>query len=208
MNSALSRASNVLLACAILGLTLAFNACVSPEPQALPREAKGLDSNRPSTDLLRPGDLLVITFSGVSSPLPAHQDRVRDDGKITLPDIGDIQAAGKMRAQLQQDIHDAYVPKLYKQLTVNVNPDVRYFFVGGEVKREGNYPYMGNQLTVLKAINAAGGFDVFAQKKKVQLTRSDGTKPIIIDCVKAQKNTKLDLLIYPDDRIFVPRRNF
>ena len=50
-----------------------------------------------SSDLLHPGDALVINFSGVTEPPAGQQDRIREDGKITLPYIGDVQAAGKTR---------------------------------------------------------------------------------------------------------------
>lgn len=157
-----------------------------------------------SSDLLRPGDVVIVGFSGVSDPPPRVDDRIREDGKMVLPFIGPIEAAGLTRSELQRRIHDAYVGKYYTQLTVSVNPDVRYIYVDGEVQRPGNIPYQG-QMSVSKAIAAAGGFTDFGNRRKVQLIRQ-GDKPINVNWHKAQRDPRLDLAVYPEDRIHVPRR--
>lgn len=169
--------------------------------KATPTEVVG------STDLLRPNDAVIINFSGVLEPPPRVEDRINEDGFITLPLVGQVKAASLTRTVLQQAIHKLYVPKYYLRLNVSVNPDVRYFYVGGQVNRPLNYPYVGG-MTVLKAIAAAGDFTDFAKKSRVQVTRAAGGKPIIVNCEKAQRNRELDLPVYPDDRIFVPRRYF
>ena len=211
MNSFLRAAAVCLRFSGLLVLTLILPGCNTPSSTSSNRTSPGeepLPTESPgSTDLLRPGDIVIVNFSGVAEPPPRIEDRIREDGCITLPLVGSVKTAGHTRAQLQIIIHDLYVEKYYKRLTVSVNPDVRYFYVRGEVKRPLNYPYVGG-LTVLKAIAAAGDFTDFAKKTKVELTRAAGAKPIIINCIKAQKDSKLDLAIFPDDRIFVPRRLF
>lgn len=162
------------------------------------------DAAAENPDLLRNGDAVSITFSGVERPPEKFDSRIRDDGKIILPLIKAIQAAGKTAAQLQDDVHDAYVPTYFNRLTVNVNTEGRYFFVEGEVKQPNRYPYAG-QLTVLKAVAAAGDFTDFAKRTKVQIMRVTG-KSDVVDCKKAKRNPKLDLPIYPGDIILVPRR--
>ena len=67
-------------------------------------------------------------------------------------------------------------------------------------------PYL-KEMTVLKAIATAGDFTDFAKKTKVQVTRADGRK-INVNCVKAQRDPKLDVPVFPDDTVFVPRRYF
>ena len=171
----------------------------SPGPGPSPGESNG------SADLLRPGDVLVINFTGVTDPPPGQQDRIREDGKITLPFIGDVQAAGKTRTELQQEITKFYVPRFYTRLDVTVNPDVRYVYVSGEVKIPSRHAYMG-EMTVLRMITTAGGFTDFANTKKVQLLRAKDSKPIEVNCEKARDNSALDLPVYPDDTIYVPRR--
>ena len=64
-----------------------------------------------SPDVLRPHDFVAIVFSGVSAAPPRHEERIKDDGSLTLPLNLRIQAAGKNVGQLQRDIYDLYVPK-------------------------------------------------------------------------------------------------
>jgi polysaccharide export outer membrane protein len=115
-----------------------------------------------------------------------------------------VQAAGKKVGELQDELQRLYVPAFFKTLTVTVKYEERYFFVGGQVRNARQYPYL-SQMTVLKAIQAAGDFTDFANRTKVQVTRTNG-KTETVNCKKAQKNPKLDLPIYPGDRINVPQR--
>lgn len=153
--------------------------------------------------VLRVGDLIVITFQNAPD-LSNFEERIKEDGSITLKHIGSMKAAGKTRGQLQQDIQTAYVPKYYPNLVATIKTEDRYFFVGGDVKLPNRYVYAGQQ-TVLGSIDTAGGFTEFGKKTKVLLTRANGKK-ITVNCEKAQKNAELDLPVYPGDRIFVPRR--
>ena len=97
-----------------------------------------------------------------------HQEPIKEDGTITMPDIGHVQAAGKTAGELQNEIYNLYVPKLYRHLTVTINPGERVYYVTGEVKAPGRQLYAG-QMTVTKAITTAGDFTDFANHKKVWL---------------------------------------
>jgi len=81
------------------------------------------------------------------------------------------------------------------------------FYVDGEVKSPGPKLYMGQPVTVLKAIASAGDFTDFAKRTKVTLTRLNGKKQTI-NCDKARKDPRLDAPVYPGDTIHVPRRIF
>jgi protein involved in polysaccharide export with SLBB domain len=210
MNSYLTMVRSMTSSLSIGLALLVFAGCGSPGParRSGPTGQDKIDTGADgSSDTLRPGDVVIINFSGVSDPPARLDDRISQDGKITLPFISEpVQAAGKSRLQLQQAIRALYVPRYYSQLTVTVNADTRYFYVFGEVRKVGSYPYVA-QITVTKAIASAGGFTDFAKRKKVQLKRGN-SKPIIIDCDKAQENPDFDLPVYPDDTIFIPRRYF
>jgi len=189
-----------------------LSGCAPLKPQTAPPLGQGMSPGQVDTpapngspDLLRKGDALVINFSGVTDPPEGVQDRIREDGKITLSYVGDVVAAGKTRAELQKEITDLYVPRLFTRLDVTVNPDVRYIYVSGEVKLESRHVFMGG-MTVMRAVATAGGFTDFANIKKVQLLRAGASDPIILNCEKARQDSELDLPVYPDDRIFVPRR--
>jgi polysaccharide export outer membrane protein len=203
------RLSLHLLCCGAVLALWAGCATNDPAPAHSATQTKGM-APAPADltpDLLRVGDLVNIFFSGVNNP-PAeqHTERIKDDGKITLPLIGPIQAAGITRAQLQENIWAAYVPNLYQRLTVTIGSEARSFYVEGMVKNPGRYQYAG-QMDVLKCISAAGDFNDFAKKSKVEVTRADGTK-VHVNCIDAQRHPDKNVAIYPDDRIYVPRRYF
>jgi len=152
----------------------------------------------------RPGDSVTVTFSGVGDAPPIHEERIRDDGAITLPLIGSVVALGKTPGELQKDILALYVPKFYQRLVVTVKPLDQVFYVGGEVRQPGRQVWIG-EIRVTQAIQAVGGFTDFANKKNVLLMRADGSQ-VEVNCLKAMKDPKLDPKVRPGDSITVKRR--
>ena len=160
------------------------------------------------------GETVIVSFSGFGNTesgvggqqqiMPPHQEPIKEDGTITLDLIGPIQAAGKTPGELQNEIHDLYVPKYYVRLTVTISSQDRVFYVGGEVVKPGVFQYLG-ETTVTKAIQSAGDFTDFANRGKVWLIRANGQR-IKVNCTKALENPSLDLPVYPGDQIQVPRR--
>jgi polysaccharide export outer membrane protein len=154
------------------------------------------------------GDTVAVTFSGLpdnDNPTP-HQEPIKEDGTITLPDIGKIQAAGKTAGELQNEIHDLYVPKYYTHLTVTVSTGDRVYYVRGEVKVPGRQLYVG-ETTVSRAITSAGDFTDFASHKDVLLIRSTGQR-IKVNMDKVMEGKAVDPPVYPGDQIEVERRFF
>lgn len=172
-----------------------------------PPPSSGATPNSPQAGALRPGDHVTIelTGTGESTTTPPQSYEISADGAIVLPFIGRIQAAGKTAAQLQNDIVEAYVPAWYKHVNVTVTTPLRFFYVGGQVIKGDRFAYT-SPITVTAAIQAAGGFDPYANKRKVRLTRSSNGKVIIIDCKKVLDHPELDPPVYPGDKIDVPRR--
>jgi protein involved in polysaccharide export with SLBB domain len=150
------------------------------------------------------GELVTVTFADTLSPLPPFEGRIREDGKITLMHNQEFQAAGKTVAELEKEIVKRYVPSYYVNLTATVKAQDRFFYVEGEVRMSGRLEYRGN-ITILGAISAANGFTEFANKKTVKIIRSDN-KVFVVNCLKAQQNPKLDVPIYPGDRIVVDKK--
>jgi protein involved in polysaccharide export with SLBB domain len=159
-----------------------------------------------SADYLRPGQKIVVEFSDIPSNPGSMSQTIREDGMIGLPLGVSIKAAGLTRGELIEQIEKAYVPKFYKRLSVNIKSDELYFSVGGEVKNPSQRPYLG-QTTVLQAIQSAGDYTDFANKKKIEVTRTSGKK-FTVNGLKAAQDRSLDLPIFPGDRIIVPRRLF
>lgn len=153
---------------------------------------------------LRPEDLVSVEFSGVTNPPEKFNGRIKEDGTISLPLIGQVVAAGKTTGDLEKEIHALYVPKLFVRLAVNVNSENRFYTVHGEVRNPSRQIYAG-EMRILKAIASAGGFTDFARKTRVKLIRTNG-QVIIVNCKQAEDQPDLDLPVYPGDKIIVPRR--
>ncbi len=159
-------------------------------------------------DKLRVQDTIRVAFSNVSSSstqLPPQEEQIKEDGTITLPLIGSVQAAGRTTGDLQNELQKAF-RRFYVSMNVTVTAPDRFYSVGGAVKMPKRDAYVGGT-TVIKAIQSAGDFTEYANRKKVRLTRANG-KTFIIDCNKALTDPSLDLPVYPGDYIHVPQRWF
>lgn len=156
---------------------------------------------------LRVGDTVTITFAGMPEELAPQEKPIKEDGSITLPEIGRVQAAGKTPGELEDIIHDLYVPKVYQHLNVTVKTTSdRVYFVRGEVKAPGRLIYAG-PITVTKAITSAGDFTDFANRHSVILTRVNGQR-FKLDADKILDGEAPDPPVYPSDQIEVKRRLF
>jgi len=205
------------LACG-LGLVLSLVGCgtAGPETAAFPDSptwtgplstgpTNGTSGSSPAAavERFRVGDTVTVTFSGVEPPPPPHEERIKEDGTITLPMIGSVLAAGKTAGELQKEIQERY-SRYYTRLTATVKSLERFYYVGGEVRSPGRFPWLG-ELTVTQAIQSAGDFTDFARKTRVLLVRADGST-VVVDCRKAIERPELDPKVMPGDRIHVPRR--
>jgi polysaccharide biosynthesis/export protein len=135
---------------------------------------------------------------------------VRSDGKISLPLVGEVQAAGQTPLKLEQEIAGKLKNYISEpEVTVMVQQiNSQKFNVLGQVVRPGSF-VIANSPTVLDAIAAAGGFRDFAKKKSIYVLREnpDGTQsrlPFnykeVIKGVNPVQNVKLQ----PRDTIVVP----
>ena len=153
------------------------------------------------------GDTITITFTGLPEQLDPQEKPIKEDGTITLSDIGRIKAAGKTIGELEDAIHDLYVPKYYTHLNVTVKTsNDRVYFVRGEIKAPGRMIYTG-PITVSKAITSAGDFTDFSNRGKVTLTRANGERfKLDLDRILAGEDP--DPPVFPGDQIEVGRRIF
>ena len=149
------------------------------------------------------GDTVIVTITGLLVEIPPHQEPIKEDGTITMPDIGKVKAAGKTAGELQDTIHDLYVPAIYRRATVTVNVGDRVYYVRGEVKAPGRQVYLG-EVTVTRAITSAGDFTDFADRKDVWLIRANGQR-YKVNCYKALEHPETDPPVYPGDQIEVKK---
>lgn len=106
---------------------------------------------------------------------------VRPDGKITLPLLNDIQAAGLTPMELAGVIRDELKKYLTNpQVTVSVSEiNSRRIYVNGEVNKSGAYQLLPH-MTVLQALSGSGGFTPFARIKSIYVLRTENGKPVRI----------------------------
>ena len=115
-------------------------------------------------------------------------------------------AAGLSTAELSQSIRETYVAKkIYTTVDVSVGVTERYVYVGGEVQHPGRIIWTPD-LSVAKAIQAAGGFTLYAKETAVSLIREKHA--YIVDVKLGQKNPEQDPKLVPGDSLQVPRSPF
>lgn len=159
-----------------------------------------------SQTTMHKGDRVTFSFADTPLTIQPIQDTVKEDGTVTLIYNEKFQADGKTMGALQQEIHDRYVPRYFKYLTVSIEPQERFYYVGGEVKNPSRQIYSG-RIFVLGAIDSVGGFTDFASKKNVKVIRANG-ESFTVNCVKALKDPDLNKEVFPGDKIEVKKRLF
>ena len=99
---------------------------------------------------------------------------VGGSGKVSLPLIGEVQAAGLTIGQFLEEIAQALRQGYINEPRVSAEVlNYRPFYILGEVKKPGEYPYTNN-LTVLNAVATAEGFSYRANTRVVYIKRADG----------------------------------
>lgn len=133
--------------------------------------------------------------------------QVRPDGKITLPLIGDVIAAGATSSELRDRLTSALKeynsnPVVTVIVVETVPPE---FFVMGEVNTAGTYVLKG-QVSVLQALAMAGGFKDFAKTKDIRILRKTrtGVETLKFNYKVAVKGEGPQIFLQPGDTIIVP----
>lgn len=122
-------------------------------------------------------------------------------GKVTLPLIQDVPAAGKTVADLEDVIRKKLTPEYLINPRVSVEVlNYRPFYIIGEVQKPGSYPYVAG-MTVVNAIALAGGYTYRAKQDKVMIVRSN-------DPEKKPHQAERGDVVLPGDVIEVTERFF
>jgi protein involved in polysaccharide export with SLBB domain len=140
--------------------------------------------------------------------------RVNDNGELEVPYIGLVPASGKSCKELAYNVKAALEREYYYHATVIIAVDRvseksrGKIYVYGSVKAQGPQEIPPDETyTVSKAIIRAGGFGDFANKRKVKLTRKTG-QDVVVDLKRIieEGHTEEDVVLQPDDQIYVPQR--
>ncbi len=140
--------------------------------------------------------------------------RVNDNGELEVPYIGLVPAQGKTCRELAFNIKSALEREYYYHATVilavdRVSEKSRgKVYVYGAVKGQGPQEIPADETyTVSKAVIRAGGFGDFADKRKVKVSRKNGGDLVVdLKRVIEQGHTEDDIVLKPDDQIYVPQR--
>jgi polysaccharide export outer membrane protein len=149
--------------------------------------------------LLGPGDQLRMIVFG-------HDDlsgefEIDGVGLVSLPLIGKIRAGGKTIAEAESAIIEALKPDYLKNPHVSLQIlNYRPFYIIGEVRTPGSYPYV-NGMTVLEAVAIAGGFTYRAKESRMKITRAT-------DATRQKNLASPATAVLPGDVIEVPERFF
>ena len=203
-----------------LGLVLVLSAPRPGQAQAAsdgsapPANSKGQSDagsgNKAHDDNFVIGNDDVLAISVWKEPELTKSVPVRSDGKISLPLVGEIQAAGQTPRQLEQVITDKLKNFITTpEVTVVVEKvNSRKYNVLGEVTKPGSYP-LTTEMTIMDAIAAAGGFRDFAKKTGVYVLRKSPSgqeshlKFNYKDFLKGN-NSAQNIKLEPNDTIIVP----
>jgi len=161
--------------------------------------------------VLRVGDPIELKIGGVPNEEQQQVNNIYTvdaNGSVSLPYINKVKAEGLTPAQLARSIEEAYrANKIYTNpnITILMQPTSRFVNVGGAVRLPMRVPFT-EDLTLLASINAAGGFNDFADQKRVRLLRRNDVK--VYDIRKFRRDPSLDVKLQPGDRVEVPQTFF
>ncbi len=160
--------------------------------------------------LIGPFDELSVSVFGLPE-LSRQQVQADASGRISLPLVGSIEAAGKTPQQLAQEIEQGLRARYIRnpQVSVNLVETVsQVVTVEGQVEQPGLYPVVG-RMTLLRAIATARGMSERASAREVVVFRTvDRQKMAALYNVDAiRRGTYADPEIYANDVVVVGESN-
>jgi polysaccharide export outer membrane protein len=208
------RSPDLRKTCLALVARLAIAASVVSATPGLAHEPQPASEGCPASYVIGPEDVLDIAVwnnTEISRTVP-----VRPDGKISLPLLNDVQAAGLTPMQLRETLTKAlaeYIPRSALSVVVR---EVHSFKVAviGQVKTPGRYE-LKDRATVLDVLAMAGGLTEYASRGRMVVLREEpgGTKqiPVPFDKLTAKnrgtngsKTGEQNICLYPGDVVLVP----
>jgi polysaccharide export outer membrane protein len=182
----------------------------APQPQSAPAAAAAA---RPTDPVVPPGYVIgtddVLSIMYWKDKDMTSDVQVRPDGRIALPLINEVHAAGLTPEQLRLKVteeskkymEDASITVVVRQI------NSRKAFITGEVNRPGPYP-LTSATTVMQLIAMAGGLREYANGKKIVIMRTENGKPRSLpfnykDIVEG-KNLEQNIELKPGDTVVVP----
>lgn len=183
----------------ILGLviSLSLGAC-SIEPPLAPSSVAATTQR----EAYRLGDGDRFKLNVYNEPtLSGSEYTVSGQGEVSLPLIGPVQVGGLTLREAEKAITDHYASGYLTDPKVNIDVTLfRPFYILGEVKMPGEYPYVDG-MTVLNAVAKAGGFTYRAARREVYIRHADSNS-------EALTTVAPDTPVLPGDTVRVVERFF
>lgn len=188
-------------------------------PASKPQVNTALEEARNNYDYtVGRGDVLTITvWNHPELTIPAGSMRsateagnwVHNDGTIFYPYIGKVQVAGKRVTQIREEITKRlakYIESPQVDVTIAAFRSQRVY-VTGAVQQPGTVPVTNVPMTLIEAVNAAGGLNEAANWNQVTLTRGDEVRNFNLRELYQSGNTAQNLLLKPNDVVHVARND-
>ena len=196
----------LLIGCSV-ALSCAFPVHASQDGQQ-PKPVASATTNS-ADPLYKIGPQDVLRIDVWKEPEISRTVPVRPDGRISLPLLNDVQAAGLTPIQLAGILSEGLKKYITNpQVTVGVTEiNSRRVYVTGEVTKPGAFPLQSN-MNVLQALTNSGGFTQFAKVKGIYVLRTEDGKqvkhPFNYKDVVSGKHPDLNIVLRPGDVIVVP----
>lgn len=203
--SAKSRIAAALV-CGLLGILLGSGCASAPAISA--EQAAQAEKQRHEELSLKEGDVVKVSFPGV--PNMDVTQPVRQDGRITLPLLGEFVVVGKTTEGLSKELLELYSSQLVsKEVNVTLVASNYTIYITGAVLRPGKV-VTDRRLTAFEAIMEAGGFDkTKANLRAVKVTRQeDGqNKSFTVDLQQVLNGEpSAPFYLKPFDSVYVPEK--
>ncbi len=159
--------------------------------------------------VLGPGDVVRLIFT--AAPDYNQVQKIRTDGRLSLPQLGEVTAAGKTLAQFQADVRSLYKNEIKNtDVLVTLESSVTQIYVSGAVRSPGKLSFE-RPTTILQAIMEAGGANQFGNLRRVHLIRTSSgvqrTQVLDLRAALAGETTKA-FYVRNGDIIQVPQSPF
>ncbi|MDB5654797.1 MAG: polysaccharide biosynthesis protein [Tardiphaga sp.] len=181
-----------------LAAMLAFGGIAAPmQAQAQAKTRASAETTGAYT--LGPNDRIRLKVYGEADISGEYE--IDSSGFASIPLAGRIRAAGLTTGQLERTVAAALAKGIVRDPRVNIEIALyRPYYILGEVKKSGEYPYRLG-ITILDAVASAGGFTYRANENKVFLRRSGGS-------VEEVYPLDAPIKVFPGDNIRIPERYF